>query len=109
ANPGPKFPGVGDRVEPEYPDSAAVGPPVAFADFDRRGLAGAVRPQYRGHRAPLGAQREPVDRGGPPISLDETADLDSGGMAHGRESSGPTNTVFYGRRTPVRDSHRDRA
>ena len=50
------------RIRAEDPDPAAIRPPVALEDLDRRGLAGTVRPEQReqSRRAAI-AERHAVD------------------------------------------------
>ncbi len=88
AHPGPQPRRVPARVQPEHPDRAVIGPPVALADLDGGGLPGAVRPEDGRDRAPVGLQREPVHRGDPAVALHQVADLDGGTGAHARESRG---------------------
>ena len=89
-DPWPQRLGVAHRVQAEDAHRALVGPPVALADLDGRGLARAVRPQNAGDRAARRAQRQPVHRRRLAVPLDQAADLDGGYLrdrAHGREST----------------------
>ena len=75
ADPGPQGARVADRVEPEHAHLTRVRPPESLADLDRRGLAGAVRPEQRRHRAGRDLEREPVDSVQRAVGLDQSRDL----------------------------------
>ena len=94
ADPWPQGARVAARVEAEHPDAARVGPAVALAGLDGRGLARAVRPEDRGDRAGLDGEREPATAALSPYRLTRSTTSTAGVMPGVYERrSGPARAV----------------
>jgi len=71
---------VGQRVEAEDADRSGVGAHETLADLDRGGLAGAVRSEPRHDLTAVETQVQSRDRGGGAEPLDESLDVQCGGV-----------------------------
>ena len=75
ADPRHQFVVVGDRVQPEHPDSAGVRSPEPFTALHGRRLAGTVGAEHGCDGAGGYGETEPVDRGLLAVPHDEVLDL----------------------------------
>ena len=73
---GSKSPPVSPGVQPEDPDIAVVGLPIALEQLDGRGLARSVGPEQREQLTPADRERHAGEHGSPAVRLVDPVDDD---------------------------------